>query len=147
MFVNYAYVVTYSNYSWLCGVDIIPLYFVCVGSVTISGAVIYGYLWLLFVCHLALKVFYPLKSAKLFTSNYSKIIYITGIVIILLIGALPPFVLATGSSNYRIISFPPIYCGVDSAYRIYVLVIPILISNGTMTILMSLVVYKLHMVS
>jgi len=117
-----------------------------VGSTIISGVVICGYFWLLYVCHLALKVFYPLKSAKLFKSDYSRIIYIAEILTILLIGSIPAIVLAIGS-NYRIISFPPIYCGVDSTYRIYVLFIPVLVTNGTMMILMSLVVYSLHIVS
>ena len=112
----------------------------------ISGVVIYGYFWLLYVCHLALKVFYPLKSTKLFASDYSRIIYIAEILIILIVGTLPAIVLATGS-NYRIISFPPIFCGVDLTYRTYVLLIPVLVIDGTMMILMSLVVYRLHIVS
>jgi len=142
--VNYAQICSDSTVI-TCVVDII-LYSTCIGSLIISGVVIYGYFWLLYVCHLALKVFYPLKSAKHFESDYRRIIYITEILIILLVGATPAIVLATGS-NYRIISFPPIYCGVDLAYRIYVLLIPVLVTNGSMMILMSLIVYSLHIVS
>ena len=92
-------------------------------------------------------MFYPLKSDKLFNSDYSRIIYITEVLIVFLIGIIPSIMLATVGSNYRIIGFPPIYCGLDLTYRIYVLVFPVLITNSAMIILMLLVVYRLHMVS
>ena len=118
-----------------------------VGSLTVTGVVLYAYFWLLYVCHLALKVFYPLKSAKIFNSDHSRIICIAAILIIFLIGTVPSIILATVGSNYRIIGFPPIYCGIGLTYRIYVLVIPIMVTNSAIVILMLLIVYSLHTVS
>ena len=116
------------------------------GTLVISGIVLYSYFWLLFVCHLALKVFYPLKSAKFIDSNYSKKIYIAEVLILFLIGTVPSIVLAAGS-NYRLIGFPPIYCGADSAFQFYVIILPVLISNCANMMLMLFVIYRLHMVS
>ena len=100
----------------------------------------------MYVSHLALKVFYPMRSAKLSSSEYRRIIYITEVLIALLIGIIPAIVLAAGS-NYRIISFPPIFCAGDLRYRIYVVVIPVLLTNSIMIILMLLIVHRLHTVS
>ena len=92
-------------------------------------------------------MFYPLKSAKLFNSDYSRIIYITKVLIGLLIGIIPSVVLAAIGSGHTVIGFPPIYCGTNSTYRFYVTVIPILITNGSSVTLMLLIIYRLHMVS
>ena len=129
-------------------IDMTWLYFIVfVGVLIVSGVVLYCYFWLLFVCHLALKVFFPLKSDKLFNSDHSTIFYIAEVIIIFLIGTIPSIVFASVGSNYRVIGFPPIFCALDSTYRIYAMVGPILITNGASVILMLLVIYKLHMVS
>ena len=122
-------------------------YILFVGGLITSGLVIYTYFWLLYVCHLAIKVFYPLKSAKLFNSDYSRIIYITEILIVFLVGIIPSIILAAVGSNYTVIGFPPINCAINSTYRIYVIVIPVLVTNGSSVILMLLVIYRLHKVS
>ena len=92
-------------------------------------------------------MFYPLKSAKLFNSDYSRIIYITEVLIVFLIGIIPSVILAAVRSVYGINGFPPLYCPINSTYRFYMIVIPILITNGSGIILMLLVIYRLHMVS
>ena len=92
-------------------------------------------------------MFYPLKSAKLFNSDHSRIIFIAEVLIIFLIGTVPSIILATVGSNYRVIGFPPIYCGIGLTYRIYVLVIPSMVTNSAIVILMLLIVYNLHTVS
>ena len=121
--------------------------FVYVGSLAASLIVIYSYFWLLFVCHLALKVFYPLKSAKFFNSDHSRIIYIAEILIVFLIGTIPSIILATVGSNYGVIGFPPIYCALNSTYRFYVIFTPVLVTNCASGILMLLVICRLHLVS
>ena len=122
-----------------------------VGILITSGIVLFTYFWLLYVCHLALKVFYPLRSANPINSrpNYnSRIIRTVEVLIIFLIGIVPSIIFASvGSNNYAVIGFPPIFCAIDSTYRIYVLVIPVLIANGASVLLMLLVIYKLHTVS
>ena len=106
------------------------------------------YFWLLYVCHLALKVFYPLKSARLFNSDYSRIIWITEVLIVLVVGTVPSIIFAiVGSNNYTVIGFPPIFCAIGSTYRIYMLVFPVMVTNSVIVTLMILIVYKLHMVS
>ena len=117
------------------------------GVLITSGVLLYTYFWLLYVCHLALKVFYPLKSAKLFDSDYSRIIYITEVTIVFLIATVPLIVLAAVGSNYTVIGFPPTFCTIGSTYRIYVVVFPVLVTTSVFVTLMLLVVYQLHMVS
>ena len=92
-------------------------------------------------------MFYPLKSAKFFNSDYSRIIYITEVLIVFLIGIIPSVILAAVGSSYGVIGFPPLYCAINSTYTFYVTVIPILITNSSSVILMLLVIYRLHMVS
>ena len=92
-------------------------------------------------------MFYPLKSAKLFNSDYSRIIYITEVLIVFLIGIIPSVILAAVGSSYTVIGFPPLYCAINSTFRFYVTVIPILTTNSSGLILMLLVIYRLHMVS
>ena len=121
--------------------------FVYVGSLAASLIVIYSYFWLLFVCHLALRVFYPLKSAKLFNSDHSRIIYIVEVLIVFLIGTIPSITLATVGSNYGLIEFPGVFCALNSPYRFYVIVAPVLVTNCTSGILMLLVIYRLHLIS
>ena len=77
-----------------------------------SELVVYTYFWLLYICHLAIKIFYPLKSAKLFNSDYSTAIYIVEIIVIVVIGTTPAIVNA-GLSKYEILVFPPSQCGND----------------------------------
>ena len=118
-----------------------------VGSLELSGILLYSYFWLLYVFHLSLKVFYPLKSAKLFDSNYMKLIYISALLIAFLIGIVPSVALATTGPNYRVTGFPPTHCVIDSSYRIYALGLPVLLTTSTMMILMIFIVYILHTVS
>ena len=92
-------------------------------------------------------MFYPLKSAKFFNSDYSRIIYITEVLIVFLIGIIPSVILATVGSGYGVNGFPSLYCIVNSTYRFYVMIIPTLITNGSGIILMLLVIYRLHVVS
>ena len=92
-------------------------------------------------------MFYPLKSAKLFNSDYSRIIYITEVSIVFLIGIILSVILAAVGSGYGVNGFPPLYCVINSTYRFYVKIIPTVITNGSGIILMLLVIYRLHMVS
>ena len=118
-----------------------------VGSLNTSGKALYCCFWLLYVSHLSLKVFYPLKSVKIFNSEYKKPIYISVILFVLLIGIVPSVALATTGPNYRVNEFPPTHCVIGSTYRIYALGLPVFLSTTTMMILMSLIMYRLHTVS
>ena len=119
-----------------------------VGFVTFSVLVLYSYIWLVYILHLALKLFFPLKSAKFFNSGYSRAIYITEFLIVILIGTVPSTISAV-HSRYRISIFPPIHCGghIDPTYIFYLITLPILAAVCVSLILMILILYKVHMVS
>ena len=136
----YAYTYTYIHVCYF-------MFHLYIGVLIISGALLYSYFWLLYICHLALKVFYPLRSAKLFKSHHSRVIYIAEVLVVFLIATVPSIILAIIGQNYNIIGFPPTFCVIDTTYRIYVIVIPILVTSCVSIILMSLVIYRLHMVN
>ena len=113
-----------------------------------SGLVLYSYIWLLYIFHLALKLLFLLKSAKLSNSGYSRTIYIAEFLIVILIGIIPSIVSAV-HSRYRISRFPPIYCDGydDRTYIFYSTTLPILVAVCVSIILMILILYKVHTVS
>ena len=105
----------------------------------------YAYFWLLYICHLALHIFYPLKSAKILNSDYKRVIYIVEFTIIFVIGTTPSIVGAT-LSYYEILFFPPTQCGSNDAFRFYEIILPIMICVIACGILMLLTLYKIHVV-
>ena len=117
-----------------------------VGCLVTAGLVILSYFWLLYICHLALKIFYPMKSSKLINSDYSRTIYIAGFLLIIFIGVAPS-VITAAYSNYKIVRFPPTQCGTTGAYRFYEIIVPVMISVALSQILLLLIIYKIHMVS
>ena len=107
----------------------------------------YSLFWLLYISHLALKIFYPLKSIQLFNSDHSREIFIAEVLIICFI-ATAPSVVSIGMSNIGIVTFPPIQCGNSNRmYYFYTAVFPIMIVTCISGILMILTLHKLHMVS
>ena len=118
------------------------------GVVFFSGLVLYSLFWLLYIFHLALKLFFPLKSAKLSNSGYARIVYIAEFMIAFLIGTCPS-IIGGAISGYNIKRFPPIYCDGfdDHAYIFYSVTIPILTAVCISLILMILILYKVHVVS
>ena len=117
------------------------------GSLITSGFVLYIYFWLIYVSHLALRLCLPLKSARLFNTDHSRIIYSIEVTIVLLISTLPSLVSA-GLGRYRIDVFPPIYCLLDKqTYRLLVTIVPVLIGGCACVIVMLLILYTIHMVS
>ena len=115
------------------------------GCLVTSGFVMYSYFWLLYICHLALNIFYPLKSTKLFNSDYSRIIYIMEFTIIFVIATTPSVVSAV-LSHYEILIFPPLLCNSNHAIRFYELILPIMICITVFGILMLSTLYKIHVV-
>ena len=103
----------------------------------------YAYIWLLYICHLALNIFYPLKSAKFFNS---RTIYIMELLLVFVIG-ITPSVVSAALSHYEILFFPPTQCGNNDAIRFYEVVFPIMICITIFGILMLLILYKIHVVS
>lgn len=118
----------------------------CIGCLVTSGFVVYAYIWLLYIIHLAICMFYPLKSAKFFSSDYKRIIYIVELLLIFVIGTTPSIVDAI-PSNYKILYFPPTLCGNSDGVRFYKVVLPIMICVTIGGILMLLTLYKIHVVS
>ena len=121
------------------------MYF-CIGFLISSGLTLCSCFWSLYVCHLALRMLFPLKSAKLFNSDYSRAIYIAEILFVLLIATIPSIVSA-GLSKYKISSFPPTMCRSSGELHLYDTVIPIMSTLCFTIILMLLVLYKIHLVS
>ena len=108
---------------------------------------LYGYFWLLYLCHLTLKIFFPLKSAKLFKSDYKRVVYFTEILLGIFITTAPSIV-NTLLSNYGIVTFPPVFCGnSNGTYNFYTLVVPVMTTICLCGILMSLTLYNIHVVS
>ena len=117
------------------------------GFLMLSGTRLYTLFWLLYICHLALKVFYPLKSYKLVNSNYNRAVYIAEVLIAIFI-ATAPSVVSIGLSNYGIVTFPPIQCGcTNRVYLFYTMVLPITLVVCIYGTLMLLTLYKIHVVS
>ena len=112
-----------------------------------SGSVVYSYLWNLYVVHLAIKLFFPIKSSKLFKSDHSRKIFIAEVVIVFIVGSVPSILIATVGPNYEIVTYPPIYCGNDGVSLLLVLVFPNLIVSFISHTLILLILYKLHIVS
>ena len=105
----------------------------------------YAYFWLLYISHLALKIIYPLKSAKLFNSEYSRIIYIVEFIFIFVIGITPSIVSAV-HSHYEILFLPPTRCGANDTTSFYEVILPSMICMSVAGILMLLTLYKIHVV-
>ena len=118
------------------------------GVVLFSGLVLYSYFWLLYIFHLTLKLFFPLKSARLSNSSHARTIYIAEFLIVFLIGTCPS-IIGGAISGYSISRFPPIYCDgfENQAYIFYSVTIPILTAVCISIILMILILYKVHVVS
>lgn len=88
----------------------------------------------------------PIKSAKLFNSDYSRKIYIAEIMIAIFIATIPSFV-NVALSNYKISTFPPTLCRSYGRLHFYETVIPIMGTLCVTVILMLLVLYNIHLVS
>ena len=113
----------------------------------VSGVALHISFGTLYVVHLALKLFYPIKSDKLFKSDHSRKIFIAEVLIVFLIATVPSILIATVGPNYKIATFPPIYCGNDGIYLLILSVIPNLIIGFVGHIFVLLILYKLHRVS
>ena len=126
--------------------SVIILLFLHVGFVISSGLSLFSYFFVLYSFNLALKLFYPLKSAKLYNSDYSRTIYIVMILILCIVAATPSIV-AAGLSKYRISSFPPVSCELEGTYHIYIVTLPASTAIYISLIMMLFVLYKIHVVS
>ena len=113
---------------------------------TSSALVLYTYYGLLFILHLGLKLFFPLKAAKLSDSEYSRTISIAEILIVFLIGVIPSVVVGVIFS-YSINDFPPLFCGTFDSFLFYPTVFPFLITSCIILIVMLLILYRIHTVS
>ena len=116
---------------------------VCIGCLVTSAFVVYAYFWLLYISHLALTIFYPLKSIKLFNS---KAIYIIELSLVFVTG-ITPSIVSAALSHYEILFFPPTQCGNNDAIRFYEVILPTMICITICGILMLLILYKIHVVS
>ena len=106
----------------------------------------YASLWLFYSFHFTLKVFYPLKSPKLFNSDHKRTIFIAETLIASFIAAVPSVVVA-GLSKYNVfVLLPPALCLNVGAYRFFALAEPVHIIICATAVLLLLVLYKIHAV-
>ena len=120
--------------------------FTSIGCLIVFGVVLSGYFWILYIFHLVLKLVYPLKSAKLFDSDYKRAIFTVEVLSVLFIATVPSVVNA-GLSKNRISTFPPTYCESYGAYHFYSVIIPIMTAVCVNALLMLVALYKVHVVS
>ena len=123
---------------------LLSIYFL--GAVVSSGIVLYSYFWFVYVCHLALRILFPMKSTKLYNSDYSRTIYIAEVLCVVSIATVPSIIGAV-LSKYRISTFPPTQCENDGALYFYVTIVPVMIVVCFGVIMMLLTLYKIHTVS
>ena len=95
---------------------------------------------------MVLELLYPLKSSLLFNTEYSRAVHATQILIALFI-ATTPSVVGVILSKYRINTFPPRVCDSYGVFRLYSLIVPVMIAVCISVILMLLALYKIHVVS
>ena len=117
------------------------------GVILLSGIVVYTYLWNLYVVHLVIKLFFPIKSSILFESDHSRKFFITEVVIVFIVGSVPSILIATVGPNYEIVTYPPILCGSSGVPLLLTSVFPGLIVSFISHTLILLILYKLHIVS
>ena len=117
------------------------------GTLILSGIVLYSYYWCLYVIHLTIKLFYPMKSDILFKSDHRRKIFIAEVLIAFLVGISPAILIAIAGPNYRSTTYPPIFCGIYGIYLFYASMIPNLITGFISHGLVILIVHKLHIVS
>ena len=85
--------------------------YIYVSTMLSSGAAVHNYLWIVYIVHLAIKLFYPIKSSKIFNSDYSRKFFIAEVIIVFVIGSVPSLLIATVGPDYEIVTFPPLFCG------------------------------------
>ena len=135
------------NYTYVHLHCSIATQFIIVGTIISAGSIVYSYLWNLYVVHLAIKLFFPIRSSKLFKSDHSRKIFIAEVVIVFIVGSVPSILIVTVGPNYEIVTNPPIYCGSDGVPLLLVSVFPNLIVSFISHTLILLILYKLHIVS
>ena len=120
---------------------LLSIYFL--GAVVSSEIVLYSYFWFIYVCHLALRILFPMKSATLYNS---RTIYIAEVLCVVSIATVPSIISAV-LSKYRISTFPPTQCENDGALYFYVTIVPVMIVVCFGVIMILLTLYKIHTVS
>ena len=106
----------------------------------------YSVFWLLYAFHLYLKVAQPKYSMQLDRLHHTKKFYYFEISCVLTIATVPYIVLAS-LSEFRIVDFPPKFCGLSSAGNFYGIVLPTIVVNCATVIILIVVLYNVHTVS
>ena len=117
-----------------------------VGFILSSTIVLYSMFLLVYVFHLSLRLLYPVKSRKLDQSEYSGKIHIVEVACVFIVGTVPYLALAA-ASKFQIGVFPALLCVVTASYNFYGSIVPTIFLGCISLILMSLVLYKIHIVS
>lgn len=125
---------------------LLHIIYIIAGSVVSFGTVLYSCFWLLYTFNMVLKLLYPLKSSRLFNTEYSRVIHTAELLIALFIATAPSAV-GIGLSRYRINTFPPRQCDSYGEFRLYSLIVPVMVAVCVSVTLMLLTLYKIHMVS
>ena len=119
--------------------------YIYVGTMLSSGAVVYTYLWTVYIVHLAIKLFYQIKSSKIFNSDYSRKFFIAEVIIVFVIGSVPSLLIATVGPDYEIRSYISSFVLWKWWSISFVSMFPNLIAAFISHTLILLILYKLHM--
>ena len=88
----------------------------------------------------------PFHSRYISVWQTSKTVHIIEVSCAVLIGTIPN-VVAAATSQFGIISFPPIFAGSSGDFYFYGIILPNLLVIGADLILMLFTLYKIHIVS
>ena len=106
----------------------------------------YGLFWLIYIVHLLLVLIYPLRSSRVYKLIHNKKLQIVEIACVFIVSVIPNIVLLA-TSQFRIISYPPLSCGVSIKLTFYGCVIPTMSINFVGLIVMLFILYRIHYVS
>ena len=111
-----------------------------------AGFLIFSGFWILFVIHLFMKLVFPIHSHNFDKSKYRTRVHVVEVAVVLLIGLLVPSIVV-GTSEYKIVNFPPTQCSADVEVTFYTLILPTILVQGAGVILILFTFVSIHRVS
>lgn len=117
-----------------------------IGIAVFAGFVMYSVYWLMYAFHLYMKVAHPDYSMLFDSWHRTKKFYYFEIGFFTIIGTLPYIILA-GLSEFQIVQFPPLFCGLSAVGNFYGIVLPTIVVNCATVVILLLVLYHVHIVS
>ena len=121
--------------------------YVCSVGFTYSSIIsLYCYFWFLFILHLFLRISSPIRMGELEQSKHAKKAHIIEVICAVLLGTVPYFIFAL-QQEFRITTFPPLYCSGNAAHNFYGTILPTIVVSCASLIMMVITLYKIHVVS